>query len=297
MMFSKNYFIVFILTFLVAGFIFMALPNTAKSGVAIPMGCCLQNGNQCPQCGVGNGEFCMSPDTDNAPPGQQCTNGFVEGEFCLRVPGADVCEPNVCCAIDDVCQQVPESLCEAPDFVGFGDCGQFPECLPDPPTLCCYETTSGDACQDGLTAEECATAGGTPHSGLTCEQGSCGGTPPPPVAGCCQFDGECSNANDQVCGNEGGIPVNGGECNVEAGFCNFSPEGCCVLGPLDCIFTTAEACEGDYQGNDSTCDIKICTTVISPIPTLNQWGLIAMAGLLGLFSLFIIIRRRRYNVG
>jgi hypothetical protein len=36
----------------------------------------------------------------------------------------------------------------------------------------------------------------------------------------------------------------------------------------------------------------ICVGEFHPIPTFNEWGLIALAGALGLFSLFVI--RRRY---
>ena len=36
----------------------------------------------------------------------------------------------------------------------------------------------------------------------------------------------------------------------------------------------------------------ICVGEFHPIPTFNEWGLIALAGVLGLFSLFVI--RRRY---
>ncbi|OGE23133.1 MAG: hypothetical protein A3J42_01265 [Candidatus Dadabacteria bacterium RIFCSPHIGHO2_12_FULL_53_21] len=37
---------------------------------------------------------------------------------------------------------------------------------------------------------------------------------------------------------------------------------------------------------------NICIGEFHPIPTFNEWGLIALAGVLGLFSLFVI--RRRY---
>jgi len=37
------------------------------------------------------------------------------------------------------------------------------------------------------------------------------------------------------------------------------------------------------------CDLKI----ISPIPTLSEWGMIAMAGVLGVIGLYVAMRRRK----
>ncbi len=69
---------------------------------------------------------------------------------------------------------------------------------------------------------------------------------------------------------------------IAAGVCEITTEGVC------------EAECGDYQGDGSFCEGNPeCT---APIPTIGQWGMIAMAGLLGIFSLFIIMRRHRYNV-
>jgi hypothetical protein len=80
--------------------------------------------------------------------------------------------------------------------------------------------------------------------------------------------------------------------------------GCCVLSQGNCN-EGFEFVECDQFGVawffDTDCsEIPECpqfiTNINTPIPTFNQWGLIAMAGLLGLFSLFIIIRRHRYNL-
>jgi hypothetical protein len=40
------------------------------------------------------------------------------------------------------------------------------------------------------------------------------------------------------------------------------------------------------------CEIAEINVVISPIPTLNQWGLIAMASILGIVG-FMVLRRRK----
>ena len=37
------------------------------------------------------------------------------------------------------------------------------------------------------------------------------------------------------------------------------------------------------------CDLKI----INPIPTLSEWGMIAMAGVLGVIGLYVAMRRRK----
>jgi hypothetical protein len=88
----------------------------------------------------------------------------------------------------------------------------------------------------------------------------------------------------------------------ESGFCEPPPQGCCVIGVDNCPITTEGECAtdgGDYQGDNTICDgIPECEAPIIPtnVPTIGQWGMIAMAGLLGIFSLFIIMRRHRYNV-
>jgi len=61
--------------------------------------------------------------------------------------------------------------------------------------------------------------------------------------------------------------------------------------------------EGDIEWNDESCDSnRDCVIeyepeiqkIVSPIPTLSEWGLIAMAGVLGLVG-FMVIRRRKVS--
>jgi len=56
---------------------------------------------------------------------------------------------------------------------------------------------------------------------------------------------------------------------------------------------------GDFKGVGVNCkNVPECREVVARnVPTISQWGMIAMAGLLGIFSLFVIMRRQRYNVG
>jgi len=76
----------------------------------------------------------------------------------------------------------------------------------------------------------------------------------------------------------------------------------------ECVSDTTQArCEEDLNGQwtiGGTCDVTLTClgegpppNVISAVPTMSQWGLIATAGLLAFISMFIIIRRHRYNIG
>jgi len=135
------------------------------------------------------------------------------------------------------------------------------------------------------------------------------------LEGCCRKDNLCVGCVSDCATTKDFCTKKGG--GVDLGFCTNGGArcetdqivigtlvGCCVIGPNEC--------EGDLGWRDclylnttgkiwnvevSCSEVQICNIAISPIPTLNQWGLIAMAGLLGLFGLFIIIRRHRYNVG
>ena len=63
---------------------------------------------------------------------------------------------------------------------------------------------------------------------------------------------------------------------------------------------------GDGNGTETTFqDYVVCRELliqrcnlqrISPIPTLSEWGLIAMAGVLGVFGLYAAMRRRKAAV-
>ena len=84
----------------------------------------------------------------------------------------------------------------------------------------------------------------------------------------------------------------------EEGFSGFSIQiNCCQLegqcedtagGPIMCL-------EEDFVPNALCNETSgLCQGIpgIAPIPTLNEWGLIAMAGVLGIAG-FLIIRRRK----
>ncbi len=271
-MFSKNYFLVFILTFFVAGFIFLALPETGFS----QEGCCRNNGAQCPQCGsVGQDDFCMSPNVD--------CNTFVAGEFCVRTQGQDQCEPSGCCLVDDTCiGDLPETACEGPgiggEYLGDGACGQFQECIQ---VFGCCSTDNGPTCANNILSTncegtnpaqtfspngECITSGS--DEGL-CEAG-------PPIEGCCQLTLDtdtCNSDNSNQCNGVGFVA--GGVCD-SSGLCDAPQGGCCVFGENDCAFITEMECDdddGEFTDIDVQCsEVPICNVVpVSAIPTIGEW--------------------------
>jgi len=85
-----------------------------------------------------------------------------------------------------------------------------------------------------------------------------------------------------------GIPV------MNPGCC-ISEEGCANFGELPV------ACIADTIVEDGICSMEgpggICRTQVaaSPVPTLSEWGLIVMAGILGIAG-YMVIRRRKATV-
>ena len=87
----------------------------------------------------------------------------------------------------------------------------------------------------------------------------------------------------------------------------YSPpgEGCCVLGVNDCINDqTADECNeagGAIEIGVSCSAVPTCNNVVPPppslnVPTISQWGLIAMAGILGIVGFIMVIRRKKVTV-
>jgi len=89
------------------------------------------------------------------------------------------------------------------------------------------------------------------------EKGYSGGGIPPSELGCCQFGDNCET-------------ITSSQCFEDTGNLGFFPEGIC-------------------DENTSQCIVR------SGIPTLSEWGLIAMAGVLGIVG-FMVIRRRKVTV-
>ncbi len=168
-------------------------------------------------------------------------------------------------------------------------CGEVP-----PIEGCCQ--TGSDSCANTLNTE-CSD----PFfpGGMCMVSGFCN----PPPEGCCVLDvNECVFTTENSCTDFNGTYQGDNVSCAVIEECNVPPEGCCVLGQEDCVVTTESSCNtqnGDYQGDGVACSsVDECQAppFVSNVPTIGQWGMIAMAGLLGIFSLIIIMRRQRYNV-
>jgi len=127
--------------------------------------------------------------------------------------------------------------------------------------------------------------------------------------GCCIKDGACagcesgcittpdfcidkgSTGEEGVCFDEGLGPAICGHTDEQ--------EGCCVLGPVNCVEDIGvvdcfRVQMGDiWNPGDSCSEVPQCAKVNTPIPTLSQWGLITMAAILGVIGFIMVIRRRK----
>ena len=86
---------------------------------------------------------------------------------------------------------------------------------------------------------------------------------------------------------------------TEEGFSGFSTDVGCCQGEGQCVDTIQDpnlVCLVDDFVENAFCDLDtgVCTQVpvVSNIPTLSEWGLVAAAGVLGIAG-FIAIRRRK----
>jgi len=96
------------------------------------------------------------------------------------------------------------------------------------------------------------------------QHASAGGPMPPVELGCCQY----------------GLEFGELSClDIDGGFC---------LIPIQSSF------DGFFEGESCNKDTGLCTGInkINEVPTLSEWGLIAMAGVLGIIG-FMVVRRRK----
>ncbi|MCH7950935.1 MAG: IPTL-CTERM sorting domain-containing protein [Candidatus Dadabacteria bacterium] len=291
-MYSKNYFLVFILTFFVAGFFFLVTPE-----ISFSQGCCVDAGasTSCvpgqsfPQ---GDEQSCLNSESGRTwLPNDTCTPGFPGGPQC--VPGLGCCieAPGMC--VDDQ----EEGQCSG-EWVFDTACDTLEICQPV--TGCCVNEGAGDTCMDDVEDINCNIQFVANAECPSPESTSCGA-----IVGCCsgiEAATTCeNNFTASQCTSANGAFSEGLQCNIVD---TCGQVGCCQEeGPM-CSLTNMEDCSGTWVPDD-TCttegpDTGICNSLIPPIisnvPTIGQWGMIAMAGLLGIFSLFIIMRRHRYNV-
>ena len=132
--------------------------------------------------------------------------------------------------------------------------------------------------------------------------------------------GCCLDVEFFCVGCEGACAITDEQCSAEGGSFNAKPNvstfchasgrrctavqtggGCCVLSEGNCTETQLELTECEIQQGiewvfDTECsEVPQCRSdIVSPIPALSQWGLIAIAGVLGIIG-FMFIRRRKVS--
>ena len=128
-----------------------------------------------------------------------------------------------------------------------------------------------------------------------------GGLQPGSCLGC--PDGLECGVSEVICDSEGGFFNSGESCeDIGPNFqCSDPGEalGCCVIPTFqNCRNSrTLRLCQtvdrGDLWVAGAPCDIlEECEfEPVSSVPTLNQWGLIALAGILGIVGFIMAIRR------
>ena len=194
-------------------------------------------------------------------------------------------------------------------------CGLTPnsQCFSDPESFPCMG--DGTFCQ--VTARFCAGNPALCDDSLYETNNFCLEQPGADTCvpnGCCTNDeGLCLQSPEIGCEppNEW-IEAEQGEpspCDEE---CAGDPLGCCQLedDEISCEITTFSVCvnNGDsifwkagYMCTEGMCGFPaapmppVISPIISPIPTISQWGLIAMAGILGIVGFIMVIRKRKVS--
>ena len=119
--------------------------------------------------------------------------------------------------------------------------------------------------------------------------------------GCGEFGEDCAVPQRMCLADLNGDNfVGGGYCNdgpsgaicVEGG----STPGCCVLENGLCDDgTTVSSCGGDLWFAGAECSEVLQCTQRETVPAMSKWGVVAMAGILGIVG-FIVIRKRMASV-
>jgi len=78
--------------------------------------------------------------------------------------------------------------------------------------------------------------------------------------------------------------------------CTLSPPGCNDGGPVPCLNVTIDEATNSItaeclDGDEGSCTFTNVKLVVTNVPTLSEWGLIAMAAILGITG-FMVMRRR-----
>ena len=136
----------------------------------------------------------------------------------------------------------------------------------------------------------------TPETGIA--QGGCCRTPD--NAFCLGCDKDCA-ATENYCEEQGGLFIGATEaCVSEFGDCGSLPDpttGCCLAAPGACAENlTFDQCFGESNGQfwnaNESCSVVPDCQEARPIPTMNQWGLIALVIVLGVSGILFYQRRK-----
>jgi len=127
--------------------------------------------------------------------------------------------------------------------------------------------------------------------------------------GCCETSETtctgCGSLNCAIRINDcdGGFGFASGQVCMGGGLCieDASGLGCCVISEGNCIDGPGfEECDLDFESlawfQGAQCsEVPECeVNVVSAVPTLSEWGLIAMVAVLGIVG-FLVIRRRKVS--
>ena len=138
------------------------------------------------------------------------------------------------------------------------------------------------------------------HSGLGTMPGCCINTNSNSCVGC---ESGCSTT-PEFCADNGGTDFLDGEFCVTGGpgaLCSVFPPsvtGCCIrtsgVCDDDATFNDCFDNGGDAWDVNQVCsELPECSIQVSDVPSINQWGLIAMAGILGILGFIFVIRRSK----
>ena len=229
---------------------------------------------------------------------------------CSEIPECNVPPPGMgCCVIGDnnCIDDQTEMQCDVEGGMLQEEvaCSAIPQCnIPPPGTGCCV--VGENDCIDAITMTQCDESSGINFVLET----DCDFVPtcnvPLPGEGCCVLgDNNClNNQTEADCTAVGGIDFEVDIACSAVPQCDIPPlgEGCCVLGVNDCINDqTADECNeagGAIEIGVSCSAAPTCNNVMPlppsfNVPTISQWGLIAMAGILGIVGFIMVIRRRK----
>jgi len=135
-MINRNRFSLFLATFLIVGFFFLALPENGYSGLG-PLGCCIDDGLNCIGCGLQEDSLDCAITQNNCPLGG---TDFETGEVCLTIPGGDDrCDVDNsglgCCVLsEDNCEEGQTiGACNGDGIAWFRgvECSEVPQCQVD----------------------------------------------------------------------------------------------------------------------------------------------------------------------